>query len=161
MLFSINGRVTRAQVWLYLLGQSIVVGIIARLLVAFFSSSFDPVAEPPALLSVLVGPLYVLSLWIAICINGKRCHDRGGWAWFMLIAFVPLIGGIWLLIELGFVDGTQGSNQYGPSPKGVGGNSVSNVFARGEMTHAPGAANRFGRKTQANDVLSSAGDPPD
>jgi uncharacterized membrane protein YhaH (DUF805 family) len=129
MLFSINGRITRAQFWLYSLGQSIVVGIIASLLVAVFSSSSDPLAQPPALSSVLVGPLYVLSLWIAICINGKCGHDRSGRAWFILIAFVPLIGGIWLPVELGFVDGTQGPNQYGLLPKGIGGNSVSKVFA--------------------------------
>jgi uncharacterized membrane protein YhaH (DUF805 family) len=128
-MLSINGRITCSQFWLYSLGQSIVVGIIASLLVAVFRSSFDPVTGPPALFWVLVGPLYVLSLWIAICINGKRCHDRNGSAWFILIAFIPLIGGIWLLIELGFLDGGQGPNQYGPSPKGIGGNSVSNVFA--------------------------------
>ena len=26
---------------------------------------------------------------------------------------------LWFLIELGFLDGTQGPNKYGPSPKGI------------------------------------------
>ena len=33
----------------------------------------------------------------------------------------PLVGAIWTLIEVGFLDGTQGPNKYGPSPKGVTG----------------------------------------
>ena len=88
-MLSISSRVTCPQFWLYSLGQSIVVEIIASLLADVFRSSFDPVTGPPALFWVLVGPLYVLSLWIAICINGKRCHDRNGSAWFILIAFIP------------------------------------------------------------------------
>jgi len=30
---------------------------------------------------------------------------------------IPVIGGLWTLIECGFLDGTPGSNKYGPSPK--------------------------------------------
>lgn len=33
---------------------------------------------------------------------------------------VYLIIGFWLLITLGFLDGTSGPNRYGPSPKGIG-----------------------------------------
>jgi len=29
-----------------------------------------------------------------------------------------VIGGLWLLIELGFLKGTAGPNQYGPDPLG-------------------------------------------
>jgi len=31
----------------------------------------------------------------------------------MLITLVPIIGAIWLLIELGFLKGTPGPNQFG------------------------------------------------
>jgi uncharacterized membrane protein YhaH (DUF805 family) len=36
----------------------------------------------------------------------------------LLLGFVILVIGVWQLVELGFLDGTHGSNDYGPSPKG-------------------------------------------
>lgn len=37
----------------------------------------------------------------------------------MLITLIPLVGPIWTLVECGLLDGTQGLNKYGPSPKGI------------------------------------------
>ena len=34
--------------------------------------------------------------------------------WWVLIGLIPIIGGIWLLIELGFLKGTDGPNRFGP-----------------------------------------------
>jgi uncharacterized membrane protein YhaH (DUF805 family) len=33
-----------------------------------------------------------------------------------LSVFVPVIGGLWYLIECGFLRGTPGPNAYGPDP---------------------------------------------
>jgi uncharacterized membrane protein YhaH (DUF805 family) len=33
-----------------------------------------------------------------------------------LIVIVPVIGGLWLLIELGFLKGDEATNKYGPNP---------------------------------------------
>jgi uncharacterized membrane protein YhaH (DUF805 family) len=61
----------------------------------------------------------------------KRCHDRdkgGGWVAFFWL--VPIVGWIWGLVELGFLDGTQGRNSYGKSPKGIGSaDPLAEVFA--------------------------------
>jgi uncharacterized membrane protein YhaH (DUF805 family) len=46
----------------------------------------------------------------------KRLHDRDRSGWFYLIFFVPVIGTLWLLVELGFLRGTQGENRFGPDP---------------------------------------------
>jgi hypothetical protein len=46
----------------------------------------------------------------------KRYHDRDKSAWWILICLLPIIGGIWQLIELGCLRGTEGSNDYGPDP---------------------------------------------
>jgi len=35
-------------------------------------------------------------------------------------SFVVLAYSLWVLIDCGILDGTQGQNKYGPSPKGVG-----------------------------------------
>ena len=42
---------------------------------------------------------------------------------FWLVGLGNLGIGLYLLITLGFLDGTPGPNQYGPSPKGYGGYS--------------------------------------
>ena len=34
--------------------------------------------------------------------------------WWVLIGLIPIIGALWLLIELGFLKGTDGPNRYGP-----------------------------------------------
>lgn len=43
------------------------------------------------------------------------------WPIYGVTALASLGLSIWQFIELGCLDGTQGSNKYGPSPKGVGG----------------------------------------
>lgn len=62
-------------------------------------------------------PVYFAYIWMYLAISAKRCHDRNYPAAMALIMFVPLLGALWALIDLGLVDGTPGPNRYGPSPK--------------------------------------------
>ena len=48
--------------------------------------------------------------------NARRFHDRGKSGWWSLIGIVPIIGTLWILIELGFLAGDSGPNQWGPPP---------------------------------------------
>ena len=63
--------------------------------------------------------IYALILLIpefALCV--RRLHDTGKSGWYMLIAFIPIIGAILLLVAM-CTDSTPGHNKYGPNPKGV------------------------------------------
>lgn len=51
-------------------------------------------------------------------IEVKRCHDRGRSGWFLLINFIPIIGALWLWVELCFLRGTKGPSRFGPDPLG-------------------------------------------
>ena len=63
----------------------------------------------------LVALVIVLAaVWIGLAVGVKRYHDRGKSGWWVLIALVPVIGGLWYLIECGFLRGTIGPNAYGP-----------------------------------------------
>ena len=53
---------------------------------------------------------------ISACHFARRLHDTGRVGWWILIAFVPLIGGIWLLILM-VLEGNSGDNAYGPPPR--------------------------------------------
>src|SRR5262245_21974074 len=50
----------------------------------------------------------------------KRMRDRGRSPAWLLAALVPLLGPLWLLVELGLRKGTPGENQYGPDPREAG-----------------------------------------
>lgn len=61
--------------------------------------------------------IYWLAVFIPnLAVQVRRMHDQDKSGWWILIAFVPLIGGIWLLI-LFLIDGTRGPNRFGPDPK--------------------------------------------
>ncbi len=55
-------------------------------------------------------------LWPMLAVLSKRIHDRGKPAWFLLIWLIPIIGPLWLFIEVGLLPGTAGPNPFGPDP---------------------------------------------
>jgi uncharacterized membrane protein YhaH (DUF805 family) len=55
----------------------------------------------------------VILLWISLAITVKRFHDRDKSGWWALINLLPVIGQIWILIECGFLKGTEEDNRYG------------------------------------------------
>lgn len=50
----------------------------------------------------------------------RRLHDTGRSGWWFWIGLVPLVGAI-ILIVFACQDSQPGTNQYGPSPKELGG----------------------------------------
>ena len=68
----------------------------------------------------LVLVLYSLAIFIPnLAVIVRRLHDQDKSGWWFFIGFVPIIGGIWLLI-LYLTDGTPGPNRFGVDPKGRG-----------------------------------------
>lgn len=120
-----DGRIGRQQWWI----GSIIIFVI-QLLLAFvlgsvfgaqqtiqtepggFSASFDLGPTGSIVYFIVMLPI----LWASLALYAKRWHDRGKSGWWTLIAFVPIIGLIWIIIELGMLRGTQGPNRYGPDP---------------------------------------------
>ena len=127
-LFGIKGRMLRSQYWGYSIAIGVVFSLIVGLILLIAHARGAPEGELDGLTSVLLLIALIPYLWTAICVQAKRCHDRDRSGWFILISLIPFIGGIWLLIELGFLDGTQGDNRFGPSPKGITSSQVTNVF---------------------------------
>jgi len=67
----------------------------------------------------LLSGIYSLAVLIpTIAVAMRRLHDTDRSGWWLLLAFVPLIGGLVLLVFF-VLDGTPGSNRFGPSPKGL------------------------------------------
>ena len=72
--------------------------------------------DPKTGVGIFSGLFALASLIPATLVYIKRWHDRDKSGWWMLITLVPIIGSIWLLIELGFLAGTPGVNRFGPPP---------------------------------------------
>jgi uncharacterized membrane protein YhaH (DUF805 family) len=66
-------------------------------------------------IGVVSGLFVLLALYTSIAVAVKRCHDRDRSGWFLLVGIIPLIN-LWVLVELGFMRGTVGSNRYGSDP---------------------------------------------
>ncbi len=141
-LFSFEGRLRRRDYWLLGLAMGVVEYILMKILVlaglgghADIITSSDPTVRAAAAMSALgpmmrvYGIIWILFIWPGLAIAVKRCHDRDKSGWWLLIGLIPLIGGIWLLIDIGFLDGTPGANKFGPSPKGIGGTDPAAVFS--------------------------------
>jgi uncharacterized membrane protein YhaH (DUF805 family) len=107
--FSPEGRVNRKQWWLWLVLPFTVIGIIL-VFVDMATGRYDPEYN----VGLFSGLFALLSLIPAIMVYIKRFHDRDKTGWWVLIGLIPLIGPLWLLIELGFLKGTDGANRFGP-----------------------------------------------
>jgi len=61
------------------------------------------------------GILIILSFYPGIAGTIKRAHDRNRSGWFILLSIIPFVN-IWVTIELNFLKGTSGDNDYGVDP---------------------------------------------
>ncbi len=65
----------------------------------------------------ILGGLFALVMLIpSFAVGIRRLHDTSRSRWWVLIGFIPLIGGIVLLVFT-VQDSTSGDNAYGPNPK--------------------------------------------
>jgi uncharacterized membrane protein YhaH (DUF805 family) len=106
---SAQGRVNRKQLWLYLVLPAVLVSLILSLIDVAIGT-----VDAESGLGLLSGLWSLIILIPAILIYIKRFHDRDKSGWWVLIGLIPIIGALWLLVELGFLKGTDGPNRYGP-----------------------------------------------
>jgi uncharacterized membrane protein YhaH (DUF805 family) len=105
-----TGRSRRKEYWSF---------VLLNIAIFFVASMIDGILGLGNLLW-LYGPVATLA-WLALIVPGlavgvRRLHDLGKSGWWLLLAFVPLIGGIVLLVFFA-TDGVRGDNLYGPDPK--------------------------------------------
>jgi uncharacterized membrane protein YhaH (DUF805 family) len=106
--FSPNGRVNRKEWWFWLVLPFTAISILL-VFVDMATGNYNPEAG----IGLFNGIFALLSLIPAIIVHIKRFHDRDKSGWWVLIGLIPIIGAIWLLIELGFLKGTPGPNRFG------------------------------------------------
>lgn len=102
---NIQGRASRSEYWWFALCH-VCLGLVAAILDAIMLQGIG-------ILPLLVVLLFAIPLTTA---GIRRLHDLDRSGWWSLISFVPLIGGIILLVW--FVSkGTAGRNHFGEVPQ--------------------------------------------
>lgn len=103
-----SGRARRREYWFFTL---------FNFLVAIGLSMIDVMRSGGTAEVSLLASIYSLAVLLpSLAVAVRRLHDVGRSGWWILIAFVPLIG---LLVLLVFTlqDSQPHPNEYGPSPK--------------------------------------------
>ena len=106
---SLEGRISRQSYWMGALAIFVITIIAALLDLGLGTMKESGIGIISAIAAVVM-------IYPSIVLYAKRWHDRGKSGWWTLIGLVPVIGGLWLLIECGFLRGTIGDNHYGPDP---------------------------------------------
>jgi uncharacterized membrane protein YhaH (DUF805 family) len=98
-----NGRARRKEYWMFTLFY--IISYLILMLIEFL------IGIPQVLTGIYSLALLLPSLGVTI----RRLHDTGRSGWWILISLIPLVGAIILLVFL--CQDSQGTNQYGASPK--------------------------------------------
>lgn len=114
------GRLQRGQFWLrHLLGLPPAL---------FLCSAADALlGELPGLLAAIGTTLFLISVW------GRRLHDRGRTAWYLVLAAVPVLGPLWLAAECAL--------------RGTDRSATRDVSARGAKTDYLSVQDQQGRRS--------------
>ena len=106
-----NGRSRRKEYWMFVLGVVILVVLL---------SIIEGILGLSGMVGGVYGPLTTLAM-LGLLIPGlavqvRRFHDQDKSGWFVLLGFIPLLGGLVVLVFM-CLSGTQGPNRFGPDPK--------------------------------------------
>ena len=116
-----SGRSRRMEYWMFRLfeflvffGGFIVIAVLGGLTRGAGGEQAGGIVGGIGMLAL---SLFILgSIIPSIAVTIRRLHDTNRSGWMLLLAFIPLIGGIVLLVFM-FSEGTRGPNNYGPDPK--------------------------------------------
>lgn len=108
-----SGRASRSEYWYFFL-LNLILAIITALIdhLLLMPHDADPSQAGP------LGALVTLALIIpGLAVASRRLHDIDKSFWWVLLAFIPLVGIIVLIIWY-CRRGTIGDNRFGPDPLG-------------------------------------------
>jgi len=107
-----EGRARRSEYWYYVLFY--VLAIVALAIIDEITGTFSEEAG----IGLLSGLFVLATLVPTLAVTVRRLHDTDRSGWWVLINFIPIVGGIVLLVFT-VMDSQPGANRFGPNPKGV------------------------------------------
>ena len=120
---SYSGRINRTDYWLKgVLPTAIISVVLGTPFLLHVLSRGDSMMKGGSAAVLLALPCAAL-LWFRLPADVKRLHDRNHSAWYLLISLIPIVGPLWLFVEMGFFRGSPSENRYGASQCGPSDNS--------------------------------------
>lgn len=121
ILFSLKGRLTRKNWWLWgVLAPAVASAVIYYLLVIAgldrtWVLTLPDGTSPQGLQEISAASLIamVIVAWPQWATLLKRWHDRNRATWSLVVAVLSIVGCVWVLVEAGFLRGTKGPNRFG------------------------------------------------
>lgn len=114
-----SGRSRRKEYWMFFL-LILIVGVVLAMFTGSFAAMTDPTsaaAEGAMGAGSIIMILFYLAIFIpALAVQVRRFHDQDKSGWFVLLGFIPFVGGIIVLVFM-CLEGTKGENRFGPDPK--------------------------------------------
>ncbi|WP_230939397.1 DUF805 domain-containing protein [Burkholderia diffusa] len=105
-----EGRARRAEYWYF----ALLTGVVSIVCQVITMAGRD--ASALSLLLMIVAAVVSLALVLpSLAVTVRRLHDTGRSGWFLLVGFVPVVGGILLLVWM-CSRGTNGPNRFGLDP---------------------------------------------
>jgi len=112
-----SGRSRRKEYWMFVLFQILLL-VPLMLVAALFTAPAPDSADPMSSIGVLILVLVYLAVFFipGLAVQVRRFHDQDKSGWFILLGFIPYLGGLILLVFM-CIEGTRGPNRFGPDPK--------------------------------------------
>jgi uncharacterized membrane protein YhaH (DUF805 family) len=118
-----SGRARRREYWMFVLVNVVIVIALSVIDTLLGTGGFRATAGGGSFYAAnslgLLSGLYTLAVLLpSIAVTVRRLHDTDRSGWWILLGFIPIIGGIILLVFY-VLEGTRGPNRFGPDPKAI------------------------------------------
>jgi uncharacterized membrane protein YhaH (DUF805 family) len=118
-----SGRARRREYWMFVLINVVILIVLSLIDTLLGTGGFRATSGGGSFYAAnslgLLSGLYTLAVLLpSIAVTVRRLHDTDRTGWWILLGFIPIIGGIVLLVFY-VLEGTRGPNRYGPDPKAV------------------------------------------
>jgi uncharacterized membrane protein YhaH (DUF805 family) len=113
-----SGRSRPLEYWMFALGITIVATALIVLLMAGTDFSPDSSGAVSGLTRLSLALIVIFALGIivpSLAVQVRRFHDQDKSGWFVLLGFIPYIGGLITLVFM-CLPGTRGPNRFGDDP---------------------------------------------
>ncbi len=111
IVFGVAGRIGRRAFWL---ASALTAGVGACVYLGLSH------LMPPSTIGAGIWPLWValaVIVWPMLAILIKRAHDRNRPAAWLFLALIPVVGTLWVLLELAFAGASAGAIRFGVAPR--------------------------------------------
>lgn len=113
-----RGRATRSEYWYFVLFCVLVafVAVFIGVAIGLGTGGYGEGTVGAGVCALLMIVFYIVSFLPSLALSVRRLHDIGKSGWYILIGFIPYIGGIVMFIFA--LMKSAPDNRYGPNPLG-------------------------------------------